>query len=150
MWAAALLILALDQVSKALVVRTMVPGESMTVIPHVLRWTYVQNTHGAFNLFGNYPPLFVVMSAGVMLFFWSVFREQARQSGGVRLAFGTLLGGAIANVADRLHYHFVVDFVDFHGIWGWVFNLADAAITLSVLTLIALTWRMRRHSVAPS
>lgn len=55
----------------------------------------------------------------------------------VALALGGVVGGAVGNVIDRLRFGAVVDFVDWHA-WGWhwyVFNLADAAIVLGVLSL---------------
>lgn len=56
----------------------------------------------------------------------------------VGLALGTVIGGAIGNVIDRVRFGAVVDFVDVHA-WGWhwyVFNIADAAIVCGVLVLV--------------
>jgi signal peptidase II len=53
-------------------------------------------------------------------------------------ALGLVLGGAIGNIIDRVRFGYVVDFL--HFFWGqysfWVFNLADAAITLGVILLL--------------
>ncbi|MGH7034262.1 MAG: signal peptidase II [Stellaceae bacterium] len=56
----------------------------------------------------------------------------------LQLAIGLVIGGAIGNVADRLHRGAVVDFLDFHlGGWHWfAFNLADAAICVGVAVLL--------------
>ena len=54
------------------------------------------------------------------------------------MALGAVVGGAIGNVIDRLRFGGVADFADAHA-WGWhwyVFNVADAAIVLGVLTLV--------------
>lgn len=65
------------------------------------------------------------------------------------LAVGSILGGALGNVIDRLVYGAVVDFVDLHaGDWHWpAFNLADAAITVGVVVLAvdALLKPWKRH-----
>ena len=65
------------------------------------------------------------------------------------LAVGSILGGALGNVIDRLVYGAVVDFVDLHaGDWHWpAFNLADAAITIGVVVLAvdALLKPWKRH-----
>ena len=54
-------------------------------------------------------------------------------------ALGLVLGGAIGNILDRIRFGYVVDFL--HFFWGqtsfWVFNLADAAITVGVILLLA-------------
>ena len=55
------------------------------------------------------------------------------------LALGAVIGGAVGNVIDRIRFGAVVDFLDAHA-WGWhwyVFNVADAAIVVGVLVLIA-------------
>ena len=52
---------------------------------------------------------------------------------------GLLLGGTIGNMADRLFYGHVTDFIDFR-IWP-VFNVADSAVTISVIFLIILLWK---------
>jgi lipoprotein signal peptidase len=55
------------------------------------------------------------------------------------LALGAVVGGAVGNVIDRVRFGAVADFLDAHA-WGWhwyVFNVADAAIVIGVLTLVA-------------
>jgi len=68
--------------------------------------------------------------------FWLAFRDAASHSRLVQLAFGGIVGGAIGNIVDRLHYPFVVDFIDFYRIWPNVFNIADSCITAGVILLI--------------
>ncbi|MPT47198.1 MAG: signal peptidase II [Sphingobium sp.] len=66
-----------------------------------------------------------------------MWREKARQD---VLALGLILGGAFGNIVDRVRLGFVVDYADLHfGEWRpfLVFNLADAAITIGVLILLA-------------
>jgi signal peptidase II len=57
----------------------------------------------------------------------------------VAIALGAIIGGAIGNMIDRFRFGAVVDFVDaYAGNWHWyVFNLADAAIVLGVVALVA-------------
>jgi len=53
-------------------------------------------------------------------------------------ALGLVVGGAIGNVVDRIRYGAVADFLDFNGLWfPWVFNVADAAITVGAILLAA-------------
>ncbi|MBV8332621.1 MAG: hypothetical protein JO192_07810, partial [Candidatus Eremiobacteraeota bacterium] len=51
--AVAIGVLWLDQYTKHLVVTSFLPGESRMVIPHLLKWTYERNFHGAFGMFGS-------------------------------------------------------------------------------------------------
>ncbi|MGE4429440.1 MAG: signal peptidase II [Sphingobium sp.] len=76
----------------------------------------------------------VAISLLVAVWMW---REKARQD---VLALGAILGGALGNIIDRVRLGFVIDYADLHiGEWRpfLVFNLADAAITLGVLILLA-------------
>jgi signal peptidase II len=78
--------------------------------------------------------LTAIIAAGVLYWLWS---ERIR---GDALALSFVLGGALGNIVDRVRYGFVVDFADLHfGTWRpfLIFNVADAAITIGVLLLIA-------------
>jgi signal peptidase II len=73
------------------------------------------------------------IAAGVA---WWMGRERLR---GDQAAFGMVLGGALGNILDRARFGYVVDFADLH--FGeyrpfWVFNLADAAISIGVVILL--------------
>ncbi len=146
-WAAAIAALALDQFTKHLIVADFQPGESRIFIPHLLYWTYVQNTHGAFGLFGSSAFVLVAMAIAVLAVFWFAFREAAAKSILVQIAFGGIVGGAIGNIVDRFHYHFVVDFIDLR--WWPVFNVADSCITVGV-TLLILTSLKREQTAKPT
>jgi len=141
----AIAVLALDQYSKKLVVASFLPGESRIVIPHLLKWTYERNVHGAFGLFGSNAVLLIGMAIIVLGLFWVSFREAAARSRLVRVAFGMIVGGAIGNVVDRLHFGYVVDFIDFYRIWPNIFNIADSCITVGVALLLISSLATRRN-----
>ncbi|MBV8363755.1 MAG: signal peptidase II [Candidatus Eremiobacteraeota bacterium] len=142
----AAIVLIADQLSKRVVVSTFLPGESRIVIPRFLRWTFEQNQHGAFGLFGSSRVLLIAMALVVLTIFWVSFRDATRHSMTARIAFGMILGGAIGNIIDRLHYQYVIDFVDFYRIWPNVFNVADACITVGVVLLLLSSLAARRHT----
>lgn len=142
----AAIVIALDQWSKQWVVGHFFPGQSVLVIPNLLRWTYEQNTHGAFGFFGSNMVLLIAMAVLVLVIFWFSFKESAHKSLVVRIAFGMIVGGAIGNIIDRLHYKFVVDFIDFFRIWPNIFNVADACITSGVILLILSSLVTRRRA----
>jgi signal peptidase II len=146
LWLVALAVFVLDRWSKTVVMAQFVPGESRLVVPHLLWWTYVQNTHGAFGLFGNSPLLLIVLAILVLGFFAYAFRDAVRHSNWVRIAFGMITGGAIGNIVDRLQHRWVVDFIDFRTIWPNVFNVADACITVGVALLILASLRREKHA----
>ena len=120
------------------------PGESHLIVPHLLYLTYVQNTHGAFGLFGDRIWFLIGLAVVVLGLFYAAFRDAAAQSLLVRIAFGAILGGAVGNIVDRIQRHFVVDFIDLR--WWPVFNVADSCITIGVILLVLGS--AKRHPVA--
>jgi signal peptidase II len=132
----AAIVLLLDQWSKRLVISSFMPGESRLVVVRLLRWTYERNFHGAFGLFGSNGALLVALAIVVLVIFWLSFRDAAAQSRLVCVAFGMIVGGAIGNIIDRVHFGFVVDFIDFYKVWPNIFNVADSCITIGVVLLL--------------
>lgn len=89
----------------------------------------------------------VAMTAAIagIVMFW-MFREKLR---GDILALSLVLGGALGNIVDRVRYGYVVDYADLHfGTFRpfWIFNLADAAITIGVLIVLARAFLMREKA----
>jgi signal peptidase II len=147
---AAIAVLAADQYSKAWIARVCPAVQELqrscrVIIPGLLNWTYERNVHGAFGLFGNSAVVLIGMAIVVLVLFWFSFREAAARSQTVRIAFGMIVGGAIGNVVDRLHYGFVIDFIDFYRIWPNIFNVADSCITVGVGLLLLSSLVTRRH-----
>jgi len=137
-----LLVMAVDQLSKLWIERTMVLGDSFVVLP-ILDIVRAHNTGAAFSFLADaggwqrwaFSLLAVVVS--IALVFW--LRRLALATQGL-LAFGLalILGGAIGNVIDRIEHGYVVDFVHAH--WGLhsfpAFNVADAAISIGAVLVI--------------
>jgi signal peptidase II len=142
----ALLLLVADQASKWWILEVVRLPEvrNIPVVmlgPVGLDLTMVWNRGVTFGLFsgdGSWNHLILSLLALVVAGF--LLRWLARAENRlVTYALGAVIGGAVANVIDRVRFGAVVDFVDVHA-WGWhwyVFNLADAAIVCGVLALVA-------------
>jgi signal peptidase II len=141
LWLVAIVVFVLDRWSKTYILDHGMSCAQRDVIPGLLRCTYVQNTHGAFGMFGNSPLLLIVLALAVLAIFTYAFRDAVQRSAVVRVAFGMIVGGAIGNIVDRFQHQWVVDFIDFYRIWPNVFNVADAAITIGVGLLIIASLR---------
>jgi signal peptidase II len=129
----ALAVFLLDQGTKALVEGSTRPGESITVIPGFLSITHIRNDGGAFGILGGSPLVLLIGSVvAVMIVLWMLLT--GRPSRLTTLGGGLILGGAAGNLLDRLSTGEVTDFVHF-SLW-YVFNAADAAITVGVATLL--------------
>lgn len=53
-----------------------------------------------------------------------------------RVGLALILAGGIGNMIDRVMLGYVVDFIDFYGIWSYVFNIADSCICIGVGVII--------------
>lgn len=135
----AIVIVVLDQLSKNWIVANLDPGEGMVVLGEWLRLVHGQNSGILFGMLPQSAPIFAIVSLGVTALI-VVYHAKAGHGIVTTIALGLLLGGAIGNLVDRLHYGYVVDFVDM-GIGTWRFytyNLADACITTSIILLIVM------------
>ena len=128
------LIVAVDQFIKGIVVASMTPGESIPILKHVFHLTYVLNPGAAFGILPNQREIFLV-AGGLILVTAAIFYSRIQKTNGI-LRFGmiSLLAGAAANLIDRFQNGLVVDFLDFR-IWP-VFNIADIAIVVGMLFMI--------------
>ncbi|CAN7243987.1 signal peptidase II [Brevundimonas sp. LjRoot202] len=136
----AILIIVVDQLTKAWVLSGLDLRElgRVPVWPPVLNFTWVENRGVSFGLFGDGSArwmlsVFSVVVAGVLG--WWALKADRRL---LVTSIGLIMGGAIGNVIDRIRFGFVVDFLDFSGtgVFPWVFNVADSAITVGVILLI--------------
>jgi len=135
----AVIVVVLDQLSKAWVVGSLAQGESFSVLGDWLRIVHWRNTGILFGMLPQSAGAFAVASllvAGLIV----LYHAKAGRGLVVTLALGLLLGGALGNLIDRVRYGSVVDFVDM-GIGAWRFytyNVADAAISTALVLLVLM------------
>ena len=145
---AALVFLA-DQFTKGLMIGPLRLSEvgHIDLLPF-FDLTWAENTGISLGLFsaqsaeGRWMLLGVTGMIAAVVVVW-MLRERLL---GDIAALALVLGGALGNIRDRFLYGYVVDFADFHlGEWRpfLIFNLADAAITVGVLTILVRALFMR-------
>jgi len=134
-----LLTFFLDQLSKTVIKSFMAEGQTISIIPHVFSLTYILNPGAAFGLLAYQTTFFVVMTLIVIVLVLLVAWRTSTHLWLLRLSLALILGGALGNLADRLRYGLVVDFLDFK-VWP-VFNLADSAIFIGAFLLVVEIWR---------
>ena len=149
-------VVALDQVTKAIVLDRLPLGVPMTVVDNLVALTLVMNPGLAFGLLGSIPRGWRWVVAALSLVALAVLARVALRvlpAGGWvgRVAIGLIFGGAVGNLIDRARFGAVVDFVDVHWRgWHWpAFNVADSAITIGV-ALLALRLVTERTSHEPT
>lgn len=137
-----LLAIVLDQASKIAVDSTMQLYESIPLIPF-FNLTYVHNKGAAFSFLseaGGWQRWFFAALAFVISAVLSVWLARLQKHETLlAIALALVLGGAIGNLIDRLAYGYVIDFLDvYYNAWHWpAFNIADSAITLGVVLMLA-------------
>ncbi len=136
----ALITLAIDQLSKALV-RVYLPTGKEVSLGGFGKLSQVRNPGTAFGIIeGRSWPLFLASIAIFIVLVVVLWRWGGPGSFFFQMGLGLIIGGAIGNIIDRIALGAVVDFVDL-GFWpmrSWpVFNFADLAIVIGVgITLI--------------
>ena len=135
----ALVVIALDQLTKRAVQQNLALGESLLVFPP---WEFVRivhwvNTGAAFGMFqgGNAVliGLTVAITLAILIYYQTLPEDHLFQ----RICLALMVGGSIGNLIDRLTLGYVVDFVAV-GRFP-VFNLADSCVTVSVFLLLIST-----------
>ena len=138
-----LILVVADQVTKAIVRRSLDLHESLQVIPDFIALTRVHNTGAAFGMFNtmDFPGKSIVLTmvatlalAGVAWYAASVPLTDWL----ARLGVAAILGGAIGNLIDRATAGYVLDYLDasWRGWHFWAFNVADASISIGVVLMI--------------
>jgi signal peptidase II len=140
MAAVAVAVIALDQVTKALVNANIERGGSEDVVLGI-RLVNVRNTGVAFSSLQGAGPVIGIIVAVALLGLLVYFTRHATQPL-IWLPTGMLLGGALGNVIDRVREGAVVDFIKVVDFWP-AFNVADISVTLGVVLLL---WVMERGS----
>jgi signal peptidase II len=144
----AVAVLAIDVISKVIVVATIAPGEDIRLLGGAVYLTSWRNTGAAFSFAEGATVLFSLIAVAVAV----VIVRQARRlySTGWAVALGLVLGGAIGNLIARIFRApgflrgGVVDFISVFAPDGRafpVFNAADSAITIGGILGVLLALR---------
>ena len=136
------LVIALDQWSKAWVLRALPEYTDIVVIPGFWNWFRTYNTGAAFSFLANGGGwqiwFFSILAFAIsgLLIWW--LRKTPRGDWKTALPYALIIGGAIGNVIDRLIHGHVIDFIKWYvGDHVWpAFNLADAAIVGGAIGLV--------------
>ncbi|RIW36341.1 lipoprotein signal peptidase [Bacillus salacetis] len=144
----ALVVIALDQFTKWLIVQRMTEGQSITVIDNFLYITSHRNQGAAWGILQGQMWFFYIITIGVIIGIVYYLEKYAKGNKLFSMSLALLLGGAIGNFIDRVFRKEVVDFLntfiiqyDFP-----IFNIADASLTIGVgLLIINMLMEERRE-----
>ena len=134
-------VVLLDQLSKYFALRHLTFNDPLVLLPF-FNLTLAFNPGASFSFLGNAGGWQVYLFSGLSflvalaLLIW--LGRVPRSDRLMAAALSLIIGGALGNLIDRLHYGFVIDFFDFH-LGGWhfaIFNVADSAICVGAFLLI--------------
>jgi signal peptidase II len=156
-FAVAVVVLILDQLAKWFITHPLglnQVGDQLVLLP-IFNFTYVENNGislgmlNASNPVGRWMLVGLTSAIAVAVAFW-IGRERSRID---QAALGMVLGGALGNIADRVRFGYVTDFLDLHfGVYRpfLVFNVGDAAISIAVVILLLRAFLARKdHHEGP-
>jgi signal peptidase II len=152
----ALLVVALDQLTKQIVLRFLGYAQEKVVIAGFFKFVHWGNTGAAWSLFrGNNGLLAGVALVALLVLYFSRHHFDSRTLLS-QIAFGLIFGGIVGNLIDRLRVKHVIDFIYFYvqqksgaEIGFPAFNVADSAICTGVGLVFLITW-MSDRKVKPA
>lgn len=107
---------------------SMGPGSSVPLVKGFFELTYVRNVGAAFGLFPGRQPVFIAVSAFVLVGVAVYWRRARPSEWPVVISLALIFGGSLGNLIDRVGVGKVTDFFYFSFIDFPVFNVADIAI----------------------
>lgn len=151
-YALALGVVLADQITKLWILYSFdLPSRGSVEVFGPFSLTMVWNQGVSFGLLRAESDWMRWLLSGFSLIVAGILAVWARQVNRNLLgwAIGLIMGGAIGNLIDRVRYGAVADFLDFKALhFPWVFNIADSAITIGVILLLADTVREEIRSRA--
>lgn len=137
----ALFVIAIDQISKWLIVKNMELGTSIPIIDNVLYITSHRNRGAAWGILENKMWFFYIITVVFVVFIVFYMKKYAKTDKLLGISLGLILDGAIGNFIDRVFRQEVVDFIHVY-IFSYnypVFNIADSALCIGVVLIIIQT-----------
>ena len=131
----AALVIAVDQISKAVIRMTMHVGDSVSILGDFFRLTYIRNSGAAFSMMSGQRILLVVIPiVGIIAALWYLHHHRG-EHWTLYGSWALIVAGGIGNLIDRIAFGEVTDMFDF-SIFPPVFNVADIAVTFGCALFI--------------
>lgn len=145
----AVIIIALDQITKYLTVANIPLGEEIAAIPGLFHFTYIRNTGASFSMLEGNGWLFI----GVLLIFTVILAVLLKRKVITKpfeiWCLAAIWGGGVGNAIDRIHLGYVVDMIEVEFMRFAVFNVADIFITCGCIALIIYVLFFDREATRP-
>lgn len=133
-----LLGIAVDRFTKLWVMKSLLENSNVDIIGNFVSVLYIKNKGAAFGILQN--KLYFLTSVTIivvvgMIYYIFKFKPQSRM---VTISLSLIISGALGNLADRIVYGYVVDFIALHlgNIYYFpIFNIADILVVTGTMLL---------------
>lgn len=130
-------LVACDQLIKLWALNSLAPVGTMTVLPGVLSFTYVENRGAAFGIFTGQRTLLIILVATILCgAAWLLLSGKIKGTLD-RLCVLLIISGGLGNLIDRIRHGFVVDYIDINALFSYpMFNLADCCVVVGACLML--------------
>jgi len=141
----AIIIVVADQLTKTIIRGKLVVIGTIEVIKGFIEFSYSENTGAAFGTFHDKNSVFIIVNLIAIIFIF-IYHNRYKENIWMKVSLGFILGGALGNLADRILFGFVTDFIRvrlwfIHSFWWPVFNIADSGVTVGAIMLVIVLFR---------
>ena len=135
-----------DQLIKLWALNSLASVGTMTIIPGVLSFTYVENRGAAFGIFTGQRTLLIILVAAILCGAgWLLFSGKIKGALD-RLCILMIISGGLGNLIDRIRHGFVVDYIDINALFSYpMFNLADCCVVVGACLMLISVLRSERQ-----
>lgn len=113
------------------------PGFSIPIIKDFFHITYVENHGMIFGLAQGKINIVTIFSIFLIIFIiCSEYKNFKNYSKWTKIGISVIAAGAVGNMIDRIARHFVIDMIDFRGLWHFVFNVADMYVHIGIYIIV--------------
>ena len=137
----------IDQIIKFIITININVTESKNIIKNFFRITYLQNNGAAFSILSGNRIFLILITLLSLILIYFILIKNKRINNIESICYGSLIGGIIGNLIDRIRLGYVIDYLDFNfGNYQYpVFNFADILIVLSAITLLIISLKEVKH-----
>lgn len=137
----------IDQIIKLIITINLNFTESINIIKNFFRITYLQNNGAAFSILSGNRIFLILITLLSLILIYFVLIKNKKINNIESICYGSLIGGIIGNLIDRIRLGYVIDYLDFNfGNYQYpVFNFADILIVVSAITLLIISLKEVKH-----
>lgn len=137
----------IDQIIKFIITINLNFTESINIIKNFFRITYLQNNGAAFSILSGNRIFLILITLLSLILIYFILIKNKKINNIESICYGSLIGGIIGNLIDRIRLGYVIDYLDFNfGNYQYpVFNFADILIVLSAITLLIISLKEVKH-----